>query len=371
MRDDTGDCGGDRIEAGRSICCLRRRRRVNSNSWSRLRDHIGVGERSRSGAGARAHDARMTLPPYNRFDVGRRRSRMLWPSRFERSTGADDQRFPASKKVSNSPGRIVVVGCDPSVLGCLRSVRHGADVTVVTGVDIDSATAGILGRASEVIVDVGIVGRYGLQAYDAVRSAAPQASLVLYVRNVPRLVHRSLELVRQGTDGTWVCGLTDHPTELRRMLDDALVRKRARVAAGAAAEASGVGSEAIWSRLLVALPNVFAHADLSHALEMSPMQLRRMVQSSRVRTTRRLLMWARLIAAQRLFEETEMSIEAVAHFLNYSSASALHNVCQRLTTSSPRDLGRHGGLDVVLCALRTRPSGGQLAAPEALIDETA
>jgi AraC-like DNA-binding protein len=267
--------------------------------------------------------------------------------------------------MSSSAGRVVAVGCDPSVISWLRAVRHGADVSVVAGVDIDSAAADILGTSGEVIVDVGFVDRYGIHAYDAVRSAAAQASLVLYVRNVPRLVHRSLELVGRGADGTWVCGLTDQPVELRRILDDALVRKRARVAAGAAAEASGVGSESFWSRLLVALPNVLTHDDLSAALEMSPTQLRRMVQSSPIGTTRRLLMWARLVAAQRLFEETDMSVEAVAHFLNYSSASALHNACRRVTRASPRDLGRPGGLEAVLIALRWHPSNAQIPVSEA------
>jgi hypothetical protein len=86
--------------------------------------------------------------------------------------------------------RVALVGCDTYVVAMVRSVRGAAHVTVVSPTCIGSADA--LAQAHEVIVDVGVVDQCGLEAYQTVRSAAPQASLILYVRIVPRRLRRPL-----------------------------------------------------------------------------------------------------------------------------------------------------------------------------------
>ena len=65
----------------------------------------------------------------------------------------------------------------------------------------------------------------------------------------------------------------------------------------------------------------------------------------------RLLSWGRLIVAGHLLEDRHRSADRIAVALDYSSGSALRNVCQRYLRATPSEIRARGGAAYVLRTL--------------------
>src|SRR5262249_40117171 len=81
---------------------------------------------------------------------------------------------------------------------------------------------------------------------------------------------------------------------------------------------------------------------------------------------RRLLTWGRLIVAAHLLEDSHPSADRIAPALDFPSASAFPNICQRHLGATPGDIRARGGAAYVLRALLSEV--GAPAAAVALVD---
>jgi AraC-like DNA-binding protein len=170
----------------------------------------------------------------------------------------------------------------------------------------------------------------------------PRMILVAYIAFAPDRVHDVFDAGRQGIDGLIVEGSDDAPRALLAQIE----RAEARSLVGTMRRSlDGVPTVALDATLLAVTrandnltPDQFAQA---FGLARRTMAAR--LSAVGFPSLQRLLTWGRLLLAAHLLEDSSRSAERVSKSLQFPSATAFRNTCQRQLGATPSEIRERGG----------------------------
>ena len=197
------------------------------------------------------------------------------------------------------------------------------------------------------VIDIFAGGRGNFDRVRNLKKRLPRLTLIAYVDFVPERAHDLFDAGRQGMDGLVLADQDDAPGALLAFVERAESRT---LGAGVRAALDGVDPT---TRDAVLLAVTRAHERLSPEGLARLLALPRRTVSERLAAAgfpppQRLLSWGRLIVAAHLLEDRHRSADGIAAALDFSSGSALRNICQRYVGATPSEIRDRGGAAFVL-----------------------
>jgi AraC-like DNA-binding protein len=211
------------------------------------------------------------------------------------------------------------------------------------------------------VVDLFIGGRTNFERIRYLKQKLPRLTLVAYVTFAPDRAHDLFDAGRQGMDALVLADQDDAPRALLALIEQAESKSL-----GAVVRVALDGVDAT-TRDAVLLAVTRAHERLAPEGLARLLALPRRTVSQRLSTAgfpppQRLLTWGRLIMAGHLLEERHRSADRIAAALDFPSASAFRNTCQRYLHATPSEVRQRGGGAFVIRKLLEETN----APPEAL-----
>ena len=202
------------------------------------------------------------------------------------------------------------------------------------------------------VIDIFAGDRTNFDHVRQLKHHLPRVTLIAYVDFLPGRAHDLFDAGRQGMDGLVLADQDDAPRALLSLIERAESRSLGAIVRAALDEA-GVDTT---TRDAVLLAVTRAHERLSPEGLARLLALPRRTISERLANAgfpspQRLLSWGRLIVAGHLLEDRHRSADRIAVALDYSSGSALRNVCQRYLRATPSEIRARGGAAYVLRTL--------------------
>ena len=175
----------------------------------------------------------------------------------------------------------------------------------------------------------------------------PRTTLIAYVTFAPDRVHDLFDAGRQGVDGLIIADEDDAPRSLLAIVEQAESRSLAVLLKRSL---QGV-HPSVTDAVLLAVSR--AHERLSPEGLARLLALPRRTVSDRLAAEgfpppQRLLTWGRLIVAAHLLEDGYRSAGRVSLTLDFPSASAFRNTCQRYLQMTPGEVRERGGAAFVI-----------------------
>jgi len=186
-----------------------------------------------------------------------------------------------------------------------------------------------------------------LRPLEEIRAGHPGVALVVYADFHGRELDLFL-LGRLGVDGVVLAGTEDDPTNIRRVVDQALASALGGwVVARLDGRLDAVGVAALRWAIEHAreAPDV---ARFSEAVGMSPRVLNVRLRSAGLPSAARILLWGRLLRCAEMMRGSAASLEAVAFRLGYSSAAALRRAMRQQSGLTPSELSTTLGIEAVV-----------------------
>lgn len=216
-------------------------------------------------------------------------------------------------------------------------------------------------RAVRVVVfDFFARGEERFEGVRQLKQRLPRTTLIAYVTVSPNRVHDVFDAGRQGVDGLIVAGEDDAPRSLLSIVEQAEGRS---LAALIKRSLPGVDPSVV-DAVLLAVSR--AHERLSPEGLARLLALPRRTVSERLAIAgfpppQRLLTWGRLIAAAHLLEDPHRSAGRIAVALDFPSASAFRNTCQRYLQVTPGEIRARGGSAFVIGRFLLEAHAGRMA----------
>jgi AraC-like DNA-binding protein len=180
------------------------------------------------------------------------------------------------------------------------------------------------------------------------RRHLPNITLLAYVSLTPDRVQPIFDAGRYGFEALVVADIDDGPTAFGRAIEKAAARGVATlIRRFVPAAANQVASDA----LLIAVTRAgerLTPTHLAQILGVGPRQLTRQLVEARYPSANQLLTWARLMVAAEMMDDTRHSGARIAMTLDFPSASAFRNTCQRYLGATPSEVRAAGGVNFVL-----------------------
>jgi AraC-like DNA-binding protein len=170
----------------------------------------------------------------------------------------------------------------------------------------------------------------------------PRLILVAYISFKASRVQDVFDAGRQGIDGLVIEGADDAPRSLLAQIE----RAESRSLAGSMRRAlEGMPAVAVDATLLAVTR---AHEALTPDQFAQAFGLARRTMASRLSAVgfpspQRLLTWGRLLLAAHLLEDSSRSADRVAKAVQFPSATAFRNTCQRHLGATPSEIRSRGG----------------------------
>lgn len=189
------------------------------------------------------------------------------------------------------------------------------------------------------------------------RVVTPHLPIIAYTRLTAESVRALVGLAESVLHALIISGVDDSPRALRKVIDEATAR-------------SCEGH--VWDALLQSIPKevhpvlryCIEHsavplgvADVARALGMAERTMNSHLRRAALPGAQELIGWCRLVRVACLLSDRTLTLEAIAHRLDFPSASALHVLVRRLLGISPRDLRRIGATTRLIAALWERLLG--------------
>jgi AraC-like DNA-binding protein len=194
------------------------------------------------------------------------------------------------------------------------------------------------------------VARFGSAFFERLRKLLPSLVFAAYLPNNGLLPHLAFELGQAGID-LCVRDIDDHPTVLRKRVEEALSKRfvaQAAISLAAAVprlEHAGRGfSVSELESVLLRVNEMKTAGDLAYSLGMKLSHLRSTLRIAGLPNPRRFLAWCRIIIAARLLEDEARTVESVALWLDYASGPSFRNACRKLAHHTPTEIRKGGGL---------------------------
>jgi AraC-like DNA-binding protein len=197
------------------------------------------------------------------------------------------------------------------------------------------------------VIDLFDGGSANFERVRHLKQRVPRLTLIAYVAFTPYQVHDLFDAGRQGIDGLVVADQDDLPRPLLALIEQA----EARSLGATVRQAIDTSDPAVRDAVLLAVTR--AHERLG------PDALARLLALPRRTVTQRLadagypppqqlLTWGRLVVAGHLLEDPHRSADRVALALEFPSASAFRNTCQRYLGATPSVIRERGGAGYVI-----------------------
>lgn len=206
------------------------------------------------------------------------------------------------------------------------------------------------------VVDLFIGGRSNFERIRFLKQKLPRLTLVAYVTFAPDRAHDLFDAGRQGMDALVLADRDDAPRTLLALIEQAESKSL-----GAVVRAALDGVDAT-TRDAVLLAVTRAHERLAPEGLARLLALPRRTISQRLSVAgfpppQRLLTWGRLIMAGHLLEDRQRSADRIAIALDFPSASAFRNTCQRYLHVTPTEVRERGGGAFVIRKLLEETNG--------------
>lgn len=211
------------------------------------------------------------------------------------------------------------------------------------------------------VIDLFAGGRANFEWVRHLKQRLPRLTLIAYVSFSSERAHDLFDAGRQGMDALVLADQDDAPRALLALIEQAESKSLGAVVRAA------LDSVDVMTRDAVLLAVTRAHERLSPEGLARLLALPRRTVAQRLAAAgfpppRRLLTWGRLIVAAHLLEDAHRSADRIAVALDFPSASAFRNTCQRYLGATPGEIRARGGAAYVI---RTLLSGVNVP-PEAL-----
>jgi AraC-like DNA-binding protein len=198
-----------------------------------------------------------------------------------------------------------------------------------------------------VVLDLYADGTANFEAIRRIKGRYPTITLVAYIGVSNEIVRDVFDAGRSGLDGLVIADREDSPRALSALLDQAEARSIAGVLRRSLSSISPLVRDAI----LVAVTR--AHERLSPGklaaiLNVSRRSLAEQLAKTGYPPPQRLITWGRLIVAGHMLQDRRRTADSVGHALDFPSASAFRNSCQRYLYATPSEIRNRGGAAYVL-----------------------
>ena len=215
-----------------------------------------------------------------------------------------------------------------------------------------------------VVVDLYATGTPELERLRQLRARYPRTTIILYVTMARGRAVELFDAARIGADALVVMDENDSPGTLLGVLERAESKSLAGLITRSLSQST---DPLVRETLLLAVARVHEHltgAVLARLLAVRTSTLRDRLAESGFPPARRLITWARLIAAAYGLEDRTRSADRVAGMHGFASGSAFRNICQRYLHATPSEIRARGGADYALrCLLRQVQNGSATKAP--------
>ncbi|HJU75975.1 MAG TPA: AraC family transcriptional regulator [Gemmatimonadaceae bacterium] len=175
-------------------------------------------------------------------------------------------------------------------------------------------------------------------------------AIVAYVSIPPASETDLFEYGRLGLDGVAIMDRTDHRHNLRAIVERAV----ARGLLDPVRRALGDSNPTVRDAVLMAISRAqqrLSPESMARAMGVSRPYLAAQLASQGFPSPQQLIAMGRLIVASRMLEDEKRSANSVAAALDFASASAFRNSCQRYLGASPGEIRERGGACFALAAL--------------------
>lgn len=200
------------------------------------------------------------------------------------------------------------------------------------------------------VIDLFAGGRANFEWVRHLKQRLPRLTLIAYISFSADRAHDLFDAGRQGMDGLVLADQDDAPRALLALIEQAEAKSLGAVVRVALDSVDTVTRDAVLLSVTRAHERL-APEGLAKLLALPRRTVSQRLASAGFPPPQRLLTWGRLIAAAHLLEDQHRSADRIAVALDFPSASAFRNTCQRYLGATPSDIRSRGGSAYVIRTL--------------------
>jgi AraC-like DNA-binding protein len=200
------------------------------------------------------------------------------------------------------------------------------------------------------VVDLFDGGRANFEWVRHLKQRLPRLTLIAYVSFAADRAHDLFDAGRQGMDALILADQDDAPRALLALIENAESKSLGAVVRSALDTVDPTTRDAVLLSVTRAHERL-APEGLARLLALPRRTVSQRLSAAGFPPPHRLLTWGRLIAAAHLLEDLHRSADRIAVALDFPSASAFRNTCQRYLGSTPGEIRTRGGATFVIRSL--------------------
>jgi len=200
------------------------------------------------------------------------------------------------------------------------------------------------------LVDFFADGEASFERIRHLKQRLPRITLIAYITFSPDRAHDLFGAGRQGMDGLVIADQDDSPRSLLSLIERAESRRLGSLVRQTLEDVEPSTRDAML--LAVTRAHERLNVDgLARLLALPRRTVAHRLAASGFPPPKQLLTWGRLIVAGHLLEDRHRSADRVAVALEFPSASAFRNICQRYLAATPTEIRAQGGARFVIRSL--------------------
>ncbi len=197
------------------------------------------------------------------------------------------------------------------------------------------------------LVDLFAGGTTNLAAIRQMKRRIPRLTLIAYVDVVASRAHDLFDAGRLGMDALVIADKDDAPRTLLATIEQAESRSLGSLVRLALDGIDPTARDALLMSVTRAHQRLSPEG-LARLLSLPKRTVSQRLARAGFPSPQRLLSWGRLIVAAHLLEDRQRSAGQVATALDFPSASAFRNLCQRYLGATPTEIRERGGAGYAL-----------------------
>jgi AraC-like DNA-binding protein len=202
------------------------------------------------------------------------------------------------------------------------------------------------------VLDLFIGGRANFEQIRHLKKKLPRLTLIAYVTFAADRAHDLFDAGRQGMDALVLADQDDAPRALLALIEQAESKSLGAVVRAALDSVDSTTRDAMLLSVTRAHERL-APEGLARLLALPRRTVSQRLAAAGFPAPQRLLTWGRLIVAAHLLEDRHRSADRIAIALDFPSASAFRNTCQRYLHVTPSEIRARGGAAFVIRTLLT------------------
>jgi AraC-like DNA-binding protein len=201
-----------------------------------------------------------------------------------------------------------------------------------------------------IVLDLFIGGRANFERIRFLKQKLPRATLIAYVTFAADRAHDLFDAGRQGMDALVLADQDDAPRALLALIEQAESKSLGAVVRAALDNVDAMTRDAVLLSVTRAHERLGPEA-LARLLALPRRTVSQRLAAAGFPPPQQLLTWGRLIVAAHLLEDQHRSADRIAAALDFPSASAFRNTCQRYLHVTPSEVRQRGGAGFVIRTL--------------------